>query len=123
MLMGLAGLLVAFGPQCAQAPNPQEPPTIIVQVVDPAWLPVPGARVEIKQRARRRVVQKATSDHEGKVRFWLEGDAEYDIEASHPGFRRARVRAVRVTRAPPASPFPTAYIQLRLKLGPTVTAY
>jgi hypothetical protein len=124
MLIELAGVLVAFGLQCAPAAKPQEPPTIIVQVVNPVWLPVPGAQVEIKQHARHGVVQKGSSDNEGKARFWLEGDAEYDIEVACRGFRKARVRAVRVTRAPPTSSFPTAHVQIRLKLaGPTVTVY
>lgn len=124
MLIELAVVLVASQLPCVPAAEPKEPPTIIVQVVDPVWLPVPGAQIEVKQRARREIVQKARSDTEGRARFWLEGDAEYDIEAFYPGFRKARVHAVRLTRAPATSPFPTAYVQIRLKLARTaVTVY
>lgn len=116
MLIQLAVVLVASRLRCPQAIEPKGPPTIIVQVVDPAWIPVPGARVE--------TVQEARSDGKGSTQFWLGGDAEYDIEVSSPGFRKARVRAVRVTRAPPSSAFPTAHVQIRLKLaGPTVTVH
>ncbi len=117
MLNGLAMALVMSSLCCDKATAPAESPTLVVQVVDPVWLPVPGAQIEIRRHAKRRIVQKATSDKDGNARFWLEGDAEYNIAVIGTGFRKARLRAVRVVRAPPTSPSPTAYIQIRLRLA------
>ena len=103
-------------------PTVTGPPSLIVQVVDPNWIPVPGAEVMVKPLSVKAESNVRHTDKDGNAAFWVQGDADYAIEAKLQGFKIKRLRHVHLTR--PSAPFPTAYMQFQLKLsGPSVTVY
>jgi hypothetical protein len=107
---------------CQASPAQVQSPSLIVQVVDPNWLPAPGVKVTIKSLVGKRLKLKpAYTDKNGFANFQVEGDADYAIEADHYGFKRERVSSVHLFKN--STPIP-AYVQLKLRLsGPGVTVY
>ncbi len=106
------GLLLQTASGAAQAPPPPpEPPALIVQAVDPMWLPIPGIRVLVS--SREGVDRFVQTDKQGFAAFALPRDAEYAVEASGPGFKAAHLKRVRLGRLVRGQP--TAYVQLRLE--------
>jgi len=97
---------------------------LIVQVVDPNWIPIPGAKVTAKSLGEKDQLKsnESDTDKDGYVRFSVPGDADYAIEAELYGFKRARISPVHLFKASgPSSP---AYVQLKLQLsGPGTTVY
>jgi len=121
MLFALLFLLVIQIP-CPPAEEPSNPPTLVVEVVDPICLPLPGMTVAVKARHRSTKSWREVTSVDGRAAFILPRDGEYDIEVSAPGFKRGRQKAVYVghlSERPLA-----ARVQIRLKLaGPVVTVY
>lgn len=117
-------LLQASGPPptpspCSNQPSAQtsnRPPALIVQAVDPAWLPVGGARVTIRDENRKASVQTDTTESDGYAKFSL-APGEYSVEVKLTGFKTQRVQEVQIKSE-------TAYVQLQMKLaGSFVTVY
>jgi hypothetical protein len=102
------------------SPTVAEPPSLVVQVVDPNWLPLPGAQVMIKPLSDKAESKVARTNNDGNAKFWIQGDADYSIEAKLQQFKIKRLKHVHFTR--PTATFPTAYIQVRLEpSGPSIT--
>jgi len=109
---------------CQAAPAQTQSASLIVQVVDPNWIPIPGAKVTAKSLGEKDQLKsnESDTDKDGYVRFSVPGDADYAIEAELYGFKRARISPVHLFKASgPSSP---AYVQLKLQLsGPGTTVY
>ncbi len=104
---------------CSPSPRPVGPPSLVVEVVDRGGLPVPGVDVTVVARGGKGEKQMARTDKSGLAEFWLAAGVEYTVEAWSPGFRRRRVKAVRVPKDPGSTGI---RVQLRLQLaGPFVT--
>jgi len=107
----LALLLQAAAAPCTPDPTPSSPPALVVQVVDPSWLPIPGADVRVTRHDDSRPGKVLFAGPEGYARAWsLEG--EYDIEAQLPGFKKGRIKGVRLGSSTLS---PTTYVQIRLQ--------
>jgi hypothetical protein len=105
-------------------PSPSAPPTLIVQIVDPAWDPVPGAHVTVKSLDGnvRSKSQSVDTDNQGCARFFVPADSDYTIEVKSPGFKNGALKLLHLPKSSAA--FPTAYVQLKLDLaGSPVTVY
>jgi hypothetical protein len=134
--MWLIALLLLLSPQvvsdsnpcgCASTPAsaPIQPPILIVQVVDPSWLPVPGAAVTVtvKLVTGKKESTVAYTMDDGDAKFSIPGDADYTIEANYGGFKTKRLKGVHLGTH--SSSRPTAYIQVHLLqgVGPPVIVY
>jgi hypothetical protein len=118
--MWLIALLLLVSPQAV--PTTTKPPSLIVQLVDPTWDPLPGADVTVKPLSGKVESSVAHTDKDGYAKFWVAGDNDYAIEAKLTGFKTKRLKHVHLFK--PTATSPTAYIQLQLKLsGPTTTVY
>ena len=53
---------------------------IIVQVVDPAWLPTSGAEVTLKPLRAGAQSNRTRTDKDGYAKFLVPGDSDYAIE-------------------------------------------
>jgi hypothetical protein len=109
---------------CQAPPGQTQPPSLIVQVVDPGWLPIPGAEVTLKPLREEAQLKsnRAETDKDGYAKFFVPGDADYAIEARWYGFRRESLKSVHLFKAAGSSS--PAYIQFRLRLsGPGTTVY
>src|ERR1700720_2611378 len=64
---------------CQSSPVLTQSPSLIVQVVDPMWLPVPGAEVTVKPlRGDTQLKSNRTeTDKDGYARFFVPSDADY----------------------------------------------
>jgi hypothetical protein len=125
MWMFLFLFLFQTGPNpCHDSPAQKQSPSLIVQVVDPGWLPIPGAEVELKPLrgdAKTKSDRKET-DKDGYAKFFAPGDADYDIEVEVYGFKRGRLNRVHLFK--PSGSSSTAYVQLKMSLsGPGTTVY
>ena len=117
--MWLIALLLLMSPQTAL--SVAEPPSLIVQIVDPTWLPVPSADVRVIRTGKKAESKFAQTEYDGNAKFWIQGDADYTIEANYPGFKTKRLKHVYLAKN--SSAFPTAYIQIRLQLDRPITVY
>jgi hypothetical protein len=106
---------------CQPSPAQTQSPSLIVQVVDPVWLPVPGAEVTLKplhvdaQSKSNRI----RTDKDGYAKFIIPGDADYSVDVELYGFKRERLKRVHLFKTS-ASPAP-AYVQFKLRLSGTGT--
>jgi hypothetical protein len=89
--------------------------TLIVQVVDPVWSAVPGARVSVNAESSKAAPHSALTDANGYANFFLPGDADCTITVSRSGFKNQRMKALRIFR--PSGNHSTAYVQLRLRFS------
>ena len=87
------------------------PPSLIVQVVDPSWMPLPGASVKISTKEKTED-WKSYTDNDGNARFWLDWKTKYTIEAELSGFKRKRLKNIYLYEGSESSP--TAYVQIKL---------
>jgi hypothetical protein len=65
-------------------PAPEEgPPTLVVQVVDPVWIPLPDSDVTVKPANGngKGSAKSAHADENGYAKFWVDTGVEYTIEA------------------------------------------
>ena len=100
-------------------PQTSSPPTLIIQVVDPVWMPPPGASVSISAKGHLQNC-RAYTDREGNAKFWLARNTEYVAEAELTGFKKKRVKQIFIFEN--SDSHPTAYVQIKLKLaGRTIT--
>lgn len=107
---------------CQASPAVPQSPSLVVQVVDPTWLPVPGAEVTVKplHGDAQSKSNRTETDKDGYAKFLVPGDADYSIEVKSYGFKRERMKNMHLFK-PSSSP---AYVQLRLRLsGPFITVY
>jgi len=134
--MWIIALLLLMSPQVvsdsgpcnrASGTGPAEPPRLIVQVVDPSWVPLGGAEATVYwSRNRKKVSQVAHTMDDGDAKFWIPGepgDADYTIEANYGGFKTKRLKGVHLGGL--SSSRPTAYVQIQLlqPAGPPITVY
>ncbi len=109
---------------CQGALTQTQSPSLIVQVVDPNWIPIPGAKVKAKPLEGNGKLKssQADTDKDGYAKFSVPGNADYAIEAELYGFKRGRVSPVHLFKASSSSS--PAYVQLKLQLaGPGTTVY
>ena len=120
MWMLIALLLQATSSPCAgAAPARTDPPTVVVQVVDPGWMPLPGIEVVLTRKKGAREVTRTSND--GDAKFWVAQGAEYSVEVKSPGFKTVKMKTVEIGRS---TPFATAHVQVRLKItGPFVEVW
>ena len=84
---------------CTPKPVPCTParqpciPNLVVEIVDPLRLPLPGATVKAKARSNKEVGKVTASGGDGLARFCVAGGAEYEIRVDLPGFKKMRVRS------------------------------
>ena len=100
--------------------------TLVVQLVEPGWLPVPNVAVRVIEvtscashgRAVPTTIIRDT-DKRGDANFEVSGSRKYRIEVlKEGGFAPARV-CIQLFEFVPS--LPTAYVQLRLRVaGPAV---
>jgi hypothetical protein len=117
-------LWVAFA-----VPLSADEPRLKVQLVEPGWLPVPTHNVQITpvsscSRSARTTGPSLTAltDRSGYASFQSLDQAYYRIQVSDEGGFASSQRCVRLS--PKSDDFPTAYVQLQLKLaGPFTTVY
>lgn len=121
----IASLIVAVLMQAAVAQPCDVParaspsPSLIVQAVDPVWLPLPGVEVTIAPAAGGAKTVVSTSKN-GYAQFRLAPEQFYTIELTHPGFKKKTMKRFRAVRG--SDSFPTAYVQLQLQVsGPFIT--
>ncbi len=101
--------------------------TLLVEVVDPVWDTLPGVTVTVIPSADRKKRYTATTDEDGIARFSVPKNAEYQIEAALTGFKKGRVKSVRlvlgtITEANgQVRQAPAPRVQMRLELaGPFI---
>jgi hypothetical protein len=117
----LIAFLLLTLPQAA-VPDVTSPPSLVVQVVDPTWDPLPGIEVTVKPISGKVKSSVGHTDKDGYAKFCIEGDQDYEIDAKWPGFKTKRLKRMHLFK--PTATSPTAYIQLQLKLaGPFITIY
>jgi carboxypeptidase family protein len=103
-------------------PRVVEPPSLIVQVVDPNRVPIPEAEIVVNSLSSNAESKTAHTNKDGNAEFWVKADADYVIEAKRQGFKTKRLKHMYLTK--PSVTFPTAYVQFQLKLsGPSITVY
>jgi hypothetical protein len=90
------------------------PVTLVAQVVDELWLPLPGARVTIHEHGKTPSSACATADAAGFVRFSVTKPGTYDVEATMIGFKPARIKKVGVDADPDKS---IPHVQVKLKVA------
>ena len=111
----LAALLLQASDPCSVATVPQ-PPSLIVQAVDVTWLPLPGMQVTVTPTKPVGTAVVSKTEKDGFAEFALPRDAEYSIEVEAPGFKRKRVKGVKI--GPVLQYTSTAYVQVQLQVAP-----
>lgn len=107
-------LLLSFTNPAQPTPaNDDGPPTLIVQVVDPVWIPLPEADVTVKPSSGKGDSKSAHTDANGYAKFWVETGVDYTIEAKTINFNKKTLRHVFIAKPKPASP--TAHVQIKLQ--------
>jgi hypothetical protein len=91
----------------------QGSPTMIVQVVDPVWIPLPDAEVTVKPADGKGSSKSAHTDANGFAKFWVDTGVAYRIEAKTEGFNAKVLKSVMLTK--PKAGSPPAHIQLKLE--------
>jgi len=112
----LSVVLLFLGLGTASRPLPvadEGPPTLVVQVVDPVWIPLPDSEVTVKPAGGKGASRSAHADENGYARFWVETGVEYTIEAKTHGFNKKTLKHVFIAKPKPSSP--TAHVQIKLQ--------
>jgi len=105
---------LGLGPVSRPTPVPEEgPPTLIVEVVDPVWIPLPDSEVTVKPASGKGSSKSAHADENGYAKFWVDTGMAYSIEAKTHGFNKKTLKHVFIAKAKPSSP--TAHVQIKLK--------
>ena len=113
LLLLLAGSATAS--DCAPT-KAGAPATLVVQVVDELWLPLPGAVVSARLQGEGKECVKAFADAEGVARLTAPKQGPYTIEATMVGFKAKRVKAIRVDADASKS---VPHVQIKLKIAST----
>jgi hypothetical protein len=115
-------LLQTNAAPCPPSAVPTGTPSLVVQVVDPLWLPIPGAQVTVKPLSGKGRQESGRTDSDGYAKFWLEREAEYSVDVAATGFKNKRLKRLHIGKV--SGSHDTAYVQLKLDLkGPSVTIY
>jgi hypothetical protein len=88
------------------------PPNLIVQVVDPVYIPLPESEVTVKPVSGGGSSKSEHVDQNGYAKFWLEPGKQYLIEARSPNFKRKSLKVL-IGQQKPANP--TAHVQIMVK--------
>jgi hypothetical protein len=99
--------------QVSVVPAPRPP--LIVQIVDPAWFPIPGAEVRVETVGRDAQANSCRTDGDGYAKFFVPVDADYTIKTSFAGFKNGHVKRIHLFK--PIATAPSAYVQLRLEVS------
>ena len=123
MITWLAVVVLSIGPasatHCASI-QAGVTPTLVVQVVDDSWLPLPGAVVRARLRGGSRgECMTGVANMDGVVPLRPSSPGLYDLEASMLGFKPKRVRRIRVD-ADASQSIPRVQIKLKLAGGEMV---
>jgi hypothetical protein len=117
----IAGALLGLAPQSMNSPKP----TLVVQLVDPGWTPVPRVKVQVtpaktcKPKAGRSGPPVfAETDQEGFARFNVPDNSSYILQVSKESGFLPTPKCVRIFRR--ASALPTAYVQMQVRDRPIV---
>ena len=111
-------VLAQVGGPATEVPDVRAKVTLVVQAVDPLWLPIPGAVVTARARSSGNLVQRGTSDALGFAALEIPHSGTYTVEITHPGFKKGSAKGVPVD----AMGTSISHVQVRLKLsGPFVT--
>jgi hypothetical protein len=106
-MLWLVLLLLAVPAQTSEAQRP----TLVVQVVDEVWIPVPGLNVEIRRPNAKEPLGAKRTDQRGYAGFSIEAGTCLIRVPAESGFAEASITARLVS---PSDSQPTAYVQLRL---------
>jgi hypothetical protein len=111
-------LLLAGSATPSECPSTKvgAPATVVVQVVDEVWLPLPGAVVSARLQGDATQCVKVFADAEGIARLTVPKQGAYNIEATMVGFKTKRVKAVRVDADTSKS---VPHVQIKLKIAST----
>jgi hypothetical protein len=88
------------------------PPTLIVEVVDPVWIPLPYSDVTVKP-VKGGASKSARADENGNAKFWVDTGVEYTIEAKADNFNPKTLNHVFIAK--PKASAPTAHVQVKLE--------
>jgi hypothetical protein len=113
MLTVLLFFLGLGTPSRATPVSEEGPPTLIVEVVDPVWIPLPDSEVTVKPASGKGSARSAHADDNGYAKFWVATGVEYTIEAKTRGFNKKTLRHVFIAKPKPSSP--TAHVQIKLQ--------
>jgi hypothetical protein len=106
--------------QSAATPPPTGSPIVIVQTVDPGYLPINGATVTVTALGGKKQSFTARTEDGGYARFFFPAESGisvglgYSIEVKMPNFKTARVNQL-VLRSPTESPY-VPNVQFVMKL-------
>jgi hypothetical protein len=107
-------LFLGLGTPTAPMPTAEEgPPTLIVEVVDPVWIPLPDSEVTVKSASGKGPSKSAHADDNGYAKFWVETGAAYTIEAKAQGFNKKTLKHIFIAKPKPSSP--SAHVQIKLQ--------
>ena len=105
--------LLSLGISSQLTPAEEEgPPTLIVEVVDPVWIPLPFSEVTVKA-GHGGESKSVHTDENGSAKFWVKTGEEYTVEAKTEGFTKKTVKHVFIAKPKPSSP--TAHVQIKLE--------
>jgi hypothetical protein len=94
MVFQLLVMMAVVQVPCAPMPKPSTTPTLTVEVVDEAWLPLPGMTVIVRAKDGTRNSWQEHTNEAGTADFWIPKTQQYDIEAFAEGFKKARRKGV-----------------------------
>jgi hypothetical protein len=112
----IAGALLGLAPQSTNSPEP----TLVVQLVDPGWTPVPRVKIQVTpaKTCKPKAVRSgpsvfAETDRDGFARFNVPDNASYILQVSKESGFLPTPKCVRMFRR--ASVLPTAYVQMQVR--------
>lgn len=112
-LLSFATLGTTAQPVTVPVPATEDgPPTLIVEVVDPVWIPLPDSEVKVKP-VNGGESKSAHADENGNAKFWVEPGAAYTIEAKADNFNPKTLKKVFIGKPKPSAP--TAHVQIKLE--------
>ena len=107
--------------QSAATPPPTGSPSVIVQAVDPDYLPINGATVTVTAMSGKKQSFSARTEDGGFAKFYFpvelgySATSDYSIEVKMPNFKTARLKQLFLHR-PSESPH-VPYVQLVMKIS------
>ena len=67
-------------------------PTLVIQVVDPNWLPIFGVEVKVNRLSGNPQLTPNRTNKDGNAVFYAPVDGEYTVEANLTGFKNVRLK-------------------------------
>jgi hypothetical protein len=117
----IAGALLDVAPQ----PPATSKPTLVVQLVDPGWTPVPRVKLQVTpaKSCKPKAVSSgepvfAVTDQDGFARFDVPDDANYILQVSKESGFLPTPKCVHIFRR--ATALPTAYVQIQARDRPII---